>query len=324
MCLRSRPSFAPPPRGCCARRSGGAPTPSCYTFGSPPVLAHEQGGGGHRVLEAAGLPPGGCVHNFVLEVRLTPADTCLLHVGLRTLAGLPPSCCASLSLCSSAALPRLLLPADSTSLPLPQNDPVPRALLSVDPTFELLKRWSGFQGLLQLRGLLSPGGPVSPDRFLFECVGDVHLIKWTPEGDTAWPCMAIAAWCSALSCLHACQHLARAAAAVVIAAAAAVACRAGGSQVVPLDAHEMERELSLLPQQPQPAAAAAAADTAAAGGFAAAVSSLLTPVRGLQAWLDHHHGSYAQEIEAAALRSVRHRLQPSRSGSSNGSSAASA
>lgn len=61
-----------------------APHPSCYTFGSPPVLAHEAGGGSDAVLEVLRLPPGS-IQNFVLEM-----------------------------------------------------DPVPRALLSVDPSFELL------------------------------------------------------------------------------------------------------------------------------------------------------------------------------------------
>lgn len=104
--------------------------PTCYTFGSPPVLAHEQGGGGHRALQALGLPPD-CVQNFVLE-----------------------------------------------------NDPVPRAMLSVDPTFEMLKEWSAVKGLLHLRGLLAgQGSPLSPGRFLFESVGQVQLIKWTPEGE---------------------------------------------------------------------------------------------------------------------------------------------
>lgn len=93
------------------------------------MLAHEKGGGGHRVLQALRLPPNS-IQNFVLE-----------------------------------------------------NDPVPRALLSVDPTFEMLKEWSAVKGLLQLRGLIAgEGSPLSPGRFLYEAVGQVQLIKWTPEG----------------------------------------------------------------------------------------------------------------------------------------------
>lgn len=59
------------------------PWPGCYTFGSPPVLAHSTGGGTGPVLQALGLPPD-AINCFVLEA-----------------------------------------------------DPVPRALLSVDPTFQL-------------------------------------------------------------------------------------------------------------------------------------------------------------------------------------------
>jgi hypothetical protein len=129
---------------------------------------------------------------------------------------------------------------------------------------------------------------------LFEAVGQVHLIKWTPEG---------------------------------------------GSCVVPLDATEIEQELSYFAapkaagsngdgqqqqqqQQQQPVAAGGAAATpgmqlqqqveevsevpavpsAAAGGAASAL------MNSLRAWLDHHHRSYAQELEAAALRGVREQL----------------
>jgi hypothetical protein len=64
---------------------------------------------------------------------------------------------------------------------------VPRALLSVDPTFELLSSWGAVQGLLQLRQLLAgEGSPLSPGRFLFESVGQVQLIKWTPEGEAGY------------------------------------------------------------------------------------------------------------------------------------------
>eukprot|EP00775_Hariotina_reticulata_P005491 gene5491-5726_t len=116
------------------RHRGGERRPSCYTFGSPPVLAHQQGGGGHRVLQELGLPLE-AVKDFVLE-----------------------------------------------------NDPIPRALLSVDPTFELLKGWSPVQGLLHLReALAGRGSPLSPNRFLFESVGQVHLIKWTQEGPGCQP-----------------------------------------------------------------------------------------------------------------------------------------
>lgn len=164
--------------------------------------------------------------------------------------------------------------------------PLPCPLLTV---FHL-QGWSAVKGLLQLRELfVGSGSPLSPGRFLFEAVGQVHLMKWTPEG---------------------------------------------GSRVVPLDATEIEQELSYfaapkpagsngdgqqqqqparaggaaatpgmqLEQQVQEASGMAAAPAAAAGGAAAA---LMNSVR---AWLDHHHRSYAQELEAAALRGVREQL----------------
>lgn len=130
----------------------------------------------------------------------------------------------------------------------------------------VLQGWSAVKGLLQLRELfVGSGSPLSPGRFLFESVGQVHLIKWTPEG---------------------------------------------GSQVVPLNAAEIEQELSLLTptnkQQPgssgsnqQLAAAGAAAKAAEqqaqeGGGLAAAPAAAAAGAAGalmnsLRAWLDHHH-----------------------------------
>jgi len=34
--------------------------PSCYTYGSPPVLAHVNGGGGDKVLQLLGLDRSNC------------------------------------------------------------------------------------------------------------------------------------------------------------------------------------------------------------------------------------------------------------------------
>lgn len=126
-------------------------------------------------------------------------------------------------------------------------------------------------------------------------MGQVHLIKWTPEG---------------------------------------------GSRVVPLDATEIEQELSYFsPAKPaagsssngggsnggsngggnsqQLVAAAMASAAAAQGGVAqqqeerqspAGVGAAGALMSSLRAWLDHHHRSYAQELEAAALRGVREQL----------------
>lgn len=35
---------------------------SCHSFGSPPVLAHEEGGGGRKVLELLGAQQQSCRH----------------------------------------------------------------------------------------------------------------------------------------------------------------------------------------------------------------------------------------------------------------------
>ena len=60
-----------------------------------------------------------------------------------------------------------------------ESDPVPRAMLSVDPTFVYLKRFSAVKSLLELREQWLGGQPTfSPKRFLYENVGDVHLILW--------------------------------------------------------------------------------------------------------------------------------------------------
>jgi hypothetical protein len=86
----------------------------------------------------------------------------------------------------AAALAALGLPADAVRSFVLEHDPVPRALLSADPTFELARRIGAVKGLLALRELLAgAGAALSPGRFLFEAVGQVHLIKWTPEGAEA-------------------------------------------------------------------------------------------------------------------------------------------
>ncbi len=89
-----------------------------------------------------------------------------------------------------------------------ENDPIPRAMLSVDPTFVYLKRFSAVQGLLELRERWLGGQPIfSPKRFLYENVGDVHLIRWRSANGlkvTAYPpsacylacgrCLSYAPW----------------------------------------------------------------------------------------------------------------------------------
>ena len=65
------------------------------------------------------------------------------------------------------------------------DDPVPRAMLSVDPSFSMVKQWSGVRELLQLRQWFLGEGvkaPFTPDTFLYDNLGEVHLIKWSLHG----------------------------------------------------------------------------------------------------------------------------------------------
>lgn len=54
------------------------------------------------------------------------------------------------------------------------NDPIPRAMLSVDPTFALLKQSTPVSLLLETRRrLFGSGASFTPERFLYENVGEV-------------------------------------------------------------------------------------------------------------------------------------------------------
>jgi hypothetical protein len=71
--------------------------------------------------------------------------------------------------------------------------------------------------------------------------------------------------------------------------------------VVPLDAHELEEELGM-----------GSSSDGSSDGSSGNSNLLLNPVKSVQAWLDHHHGSYAQELEAAAVADLRERQQRKR------------
>lgn len=74
------------------------------------------------------------------------------------------------------------LPAGAVRAFVLDNDPVPRAMLSVDPTFALLKSTAPLSWLLEARRrLLGDGAALTPERFLYENVGEVFLIRWSPE-----------------------------------------------------------------------------------------------------------------------------------------------
>ncbi|EIE26695.1 hypothetical protein COCSUDRAFT_59214 [Coccomyxa subellipsoidea C-169] len=69
------------------------------------------------------------------------------------------------------------LPTGSVKSFVLDNDPIPRAMLSVDPTFALLKQSTPMSLLLEARRrLFGSGASFTPERFLYENVGDVSLL----------------------------------------------------------------------------------------------------------------------------------------------------
>ena len=70
------------------------------------------------------------------------------------------------------------------------NDPVPRAFLSVDPVYQMLmtRAPSAISSLLSLRdSIFGPGLPLSKTRFLFELVGQVRSNLAPPNELTTNP-----------------------------------------------------------------------------------------------------------------------------------------
>lgn len=66
------------------------------------------------------------------------------------------------------------LPDGSVKSFVLDNDPIPRAMLSVDPTFALFKQSAPLSSLLEARKrLFGSGASFTPERFLYENVGDV-------------------------------------------------------------------------------------------------------------------------------------------------------
>eukprot|EP00879_Flechtneria_rotunda_P013120 GHRR01013703.1.p1 GENE.GHRR01013703.1~~GHRR01013703.1.p1 ORF type:complete len:350 (+),score=101.70 GHRR01013703.1:1725-2774(+) len=234
--------------------------PTCYTFGSPPVLSHRQGGGGQRVLDALHLPPD-TIRDFVLE-----------------------------------------------------HDPVPRALLSVDPAFQMLKGWSAVKGLLQLRELLAgEGSPLSPTRFLFEAVGQVYLVRWTQEGGSEVVSLDAHEIESALSL--AATNAADPSTAAGEAAAATTATATAVTQADSTPTSTVGPDSIITASTATPVGeggvtvpSTAAGQATAASNTASASPSWFDPTRTMQAMLDHYHGSYAQELEAAALSALKREM----------------
>lgn len=65
-----------------------------------------------------------------------------------------------------------------------EHDPVPRALLTADPTLAAARAaLPGLDALLALRGaVLGEGAPLSSGRFLYESVGELMLVRWCAKG----------------------------------------------------------------------------------------------------------------------------------------------
>ena len=73
------------------------------------------------------------------------------------------------------------LPPGSISSYVLDNDPIPRALLSMDPTFEWLRRW-GVIGSALNAGSSWLGWPsLSPSPALLHNAGSVYLVKWSAD-----------------------------------------------------------------------------------------------------------------------------------------------
>ena len=74
------------------------------------------------------------------------------------------------------------LPAASLRSFVLDSDPIPRAMLSIDPTFAIFKQWPAVKNIMQVgrwfMGQQAPL-PVTAARFMYNNVGEVYLIKWT-------------------------------------------------------------------------------------------------------------------------------------------------
>lgn len=73
------------------------------------------------------------------------------------------------------------LPEGSVKSFVLDNDPIPRAMLSVDPTFAMLKQSAPLSWVLEARRrFLGSGSALTPERFLYENVGEVYACHQEP------------------------------------------------------------------------------------------------------------------------------------------------
>lgn len=83
---------------------------------------------------------------------------------------------------AGCVLQLLGLPAASLRSFVLDSDPIPRAMLSIDPTFAFFKQWPAVKTIMQVgRWFMGQPAPstVTPARFMYNNVGQVYLIKWT-------------------------------------------------------------------------------------------------------------------------------------------------
>lgn len=120
---------------------------TAHSFGSPPVLSHVR----HGASLAAPLPKA---------IRMTPSPLHCRGGGSRPVLwslGMGPESLRAIVL---------------------DNDPVPRAFLSADPAFSLLKSVGLVRSLMDLRdSVFGLGHVFSQERFLYENVGQTYLLR---------------------------------------------------------------------------------------------------------------------------------------------------
>jgi hypothetical protein len=252
------------------------PLPEVLTFGSPPVLAHARGGGSPAMMRAlSALAASASASAAAAEPARSAAA-----------AALPPF---SVTLDGSRVAQYVL-----------EGDPVPRALLSADPTFASLSQGNGlFSAALRLNSrLFGEGAALTPTRFLFEPLGVVKLVRWSPSGGS-----------EVVPLVGSAEEVSRA----LMAAAAGIASKpaeaepgesaadaAAAAAAVAAAQRQQQQQ-----QQQQDVAAAKGGAGAGAGAGAGPAPASWSLFGSLRAWLDHHHGSYTQELEAAAISALR-------------------
>lgn len=184
---------------------------TCTSFGSPPVLAHKDGKDGTAILEVGhvscrtlmpitlSIALSLCTLQLSLMLIILPTHpkegrcTFIMHLQLSQMlifclyifwdqlwlhpAGPRTSKCI-------AVLQLLGLSESSIRSFVLDTDPIPRAMLSVDPTFAFLKQWPGMASLLSIRDWFTgqtSSNQANAAKFMYNNVGEVYLITWSVD-----------------------------------------------------------------------------------------------------------------------------------------------